>query len=387
MRRIGVIIAAIALVGAAVFFLTKPPPAPATAGTDYTNPSNWVCRPGRADSCAIALEATAVAADGTLTRQPAPQPSDPPIDCFYVYPTVSRDPSPNANLALTEEIAEVARDQFARFGTVCRPFAPLYRQTTLKALRASALGFGNTGDREMAYEDVQDAWRTYLAHDNHGRGFVLIGHSQGSRLLKKLVQQEIEGKPVQARMVSLMLLGNEVMVWAGQDLGGDFQSVPLCHRPDQTGCVVAYSSYRASAPPPPDSRYGRDPGRGFAVACTNPAALGGGKAVLDAYFPTQFGRHAIAWTSPPAPISTRFVTLPGLISGECVHDTHGTYLSISFNGKPGDHRRNDISGDVVVMGHVLPQWGLHIVDVNLTQGNLIALIASQSRAFAAQKPQ
>ncbi len=84
-------------------------------------------------------------------------------------------------------------------------------------------------------------------------------------------------------------------------------------------------------------------------------------------------------------ITTPFVTLPGLISGTCVHDGNGTYLAISFNGHPGDRRRGDIKGDVVVFGHVLPQWGLHVVDVNLVQGDLVRLVALQARAYAGRK--
>jgi hypothetical protein len=279
----------------------------------------------------------------------------------------------------------VARNQFARFRSVCRTYAPLYRQTTLAALRASAMGYGSGGDAELAYADVRDAWRFYLAHDNHGRGVVLFGHSQGSRRLKRLIQEEIEGKPAEALLVSALLTGHEVVVPEGRDTGGDFSHIPLCRAPAQTGCVVAYSSFRASAPPPPDSRYGHDPGHGMQVACTNPAALGGGAAVLNGYFPARFGGAPSDWADPPVDITTPFVTLPGLISGTCVHDGNGTYLAISFNGHPGDRRRGDIKGDVVVFGHVLPQWGLHVVDVNLVQGDLVRLVALQARAYAGRK--
>lgn len=31
---------------------------------------------------------------------------------------------------------------------------------------------------ELAYDDVLAAWRTYLANDNHGRGFVLWGRAK-----------------------------------------------------------------------------------------------------------------------------------------------------------------------------------------------------------------
>ena len=50
--------------------------------------------------------------------------------------------------------------------------------------------------RALAYDDVRDAWNEYLAHDNHGRGVVLIGHSQGTRVLIQLVKEEIDGKPI-----------------------------------------------------------------------------------------------------------------------------------------------------------------------------------------------
>ena len=45
--------------------------------------------------------------------------------------------------------------------------------------------------------DVEAAWDDYLARDNKGRGVVLIGHSQGSGILKQLIAREIEGQPAQ----------------------------------------------------------------------------------------------------------------------------------------------------------------------------------------------
>jgi len=107
---------------------SNPPEAPA----DYGDAGNWVCRPGRADDCAADLGGTAIAADGATSVVPALPAGDPKIDCFYVYPTVSRARTENAPLALSDEVAEVARVQFARFRGVCRTYAPIYRQTTLQ---------------------------------------------------------------------------------------------------------------------------------------------------------------------------------------------------------------------------------------------------------------
>ena len=61
----------------------------APAATDYANPDVWLCRPGRQDACSASQDATIVAVDGTLTREAFHPAKNPPIDCFYVYPTVS----------------------------------------------------------------------------------------------------------------------------------------------------------------------------------------------------------------------------------------------------------------------------------------------------------
>ena len=63
----------------------------------------------------------------------------------------------------------------------------------------------------LAYGDVLAAWRDYLAHYNHGRGVVLIGHSQGAYVLKHLVTTVIDRSAAQRRLlVSAILLGGQV---------------------------------------------------------------------------------------------------------------------------------------------------------------------------------
>ena len=57
----------------------------------YSDDASWLCRPDTDDICDSGLDATVVAADGTTTVEPWTAADDPPIDCFYVYPTISRD--------------------------------------------------------------------------------------------------------------------------------------------------------------------------------------------------------------------------------------------------------------------------------------------------------
>lgn len=359
---------------------------------DYSQGQNWLCRPGRADACTQDLTTTVIAADGSRVRESFAAVDNPPIDCFYVYPTVSRDPGGNSDLSPGVDERFVVQAQFARIGAHCRTFAPMYRQVTLTALRARMSGSGGpVGDRATPYEDVLAAWRYYLEHDNHGRGVVLISHSQGSAVLEPLIKNEIDGKPVQARLVSAILLGANVVVPNGADVGGTFQHIPACRAARQTGCVISYVTFRDTAPPPAETVFGRamEPLSPVVVPnahalCTNPAALAGGAGNLRSYFPTDFGAWApgFVWASGE-PISTPFVSTPGLVSAECATSGPVTYLAVHVNAATGDARTRDIPGDVVVDGRLFPDWGLHRVDVAVALGDLVDIVGQQGAAFAA----
>lgn len=363
--------------------------APAPAKNDYGKSESWLCRPGRQDACAVDLTTTIVAANGKLTRETWAANPKAPIDCFYVYPTVSNDATPNSDMVAGPEELNVIRAQFARFGSQCRVYAPLYRQVTLTALRAFIAGKPMTADRALAYNDVLDAWNYYLEHDNHGRGVVLIGHSQGSMVLTQLIKNEIDGKPVHSRIISALLLGTSLPVPRGKDVGGAFQHVPLCHSATQIGCVITYASFRSNAPPPANSRFGRVTGENMVSGCTNPAALAGGSGELHAYLGARGSGVTSAemvqrsWVTPPQPIDTPFVSVPGLLTAECVSNEKGSYLAITLHGDASDPRTDDITGDVVVNGQVQADWGLHLIDVNLAIGNLVDIVGQQSKVYLA----
>jgi hypothetical protein len=214
-------------IGLAAFSVANADEMPAK--NDYSTASNWLCLPGHEDACSADEDATVVTADGTLKHEKFRAAENAPVDCFYVYPTVSRDPGVNSDmLPGTEEMAVIAQ-QFARFGSVCKTYAPLYRQFTITALIARMTGrpMATTGDPMLGYHDVVDAWNYYLANYNHGRGVVLIGHSQGSGVLNALIKNEIDGKPIQKQLVLAILGGTRLQVPVGKVVGGDFQHVAL----------------------------------------------------------------------------------------------------------------------------------------------------------------
>lgn len=369
------------------------PAAPAALPTrnDYADPKNWLCRPGGQDACAIDHTTTVITADGKLTRETWKADPNAPIDCFYVYPTVSTDPGQNSDMTADPAEQNVIRQQFARFASRCRPYAPLYRQVTLAGLRQSMAGGGRAVlDRGLGYDDVRDAWNHYLQNDNRGRGVVLIGHSQGSYVLTALLRDEIDGKPVQSRLVSAILMGATVPVAKGKDVGGAFKAVPLCRSASQTGCVITFASFRSTVPPPANTLFGKVTLDGMEAACTNPAALAGGSGELRAYLATEGrtitgGPRARQWITPEQTIDTPFVAMPGLLTAKCASNEHANYLEITVNGNPADPRTDDIPGDLGGAGGIAANWGLHLVDANLAMGNLIDIVGQQTKAYGAKR--
>ena len=375
------------------------PPAAAAAPTeapkpnDYSDPKTWLCRPGRTDdACAIYHTTTIVAADGKLSRETWKADPNAPVDCFYVYPTISTDPTPNSDMTADPAELNVIKQQFARLASKCKPYAPLYRQVTLAGLQRLLAGGGGGGalERGVQYDDVRDAWNAYLKNDNKGRGFVLVGHSQGSFILNRLIREEIDGKPIQSRMLSAILLGTVIAVPKGKDVGGSFQHVPLCRSGSQLGCVITFASYRSTIPPPGNTLFGRVPDANMAAACTNPAALAGGSGELHAYL-DKSGRTITStiapkpWVMPEQPIDTPWVSVPGLLTAKCTSNDNATgYLEVTVNGNPSDPRVDDIVGDIGRTGNVLANWGLHLIDVNLVMGNLVDIVGQETKAYLAK---
>jgi hypothetical protein len=370
--------------------------AAAPAKNDYAKPANWLCWTGKpGDACAIDLTTTVVQANGTETVEPFTANPKAPIDCFYVYPTVSNDPGVVSDMTPNAEELAVVKAQLARFGSKCRIFAPMYRQFTLTALRAGILGKPLPGSsdpamRTIGYNDVVDAWNYYLAHENNGRGVVLIGHSQGSGVLTNLIKNEIDGKPVQAKLVSAILMGTRLPLDKGKDTGL-FQHVPTCKSISQTGCVIAYASFRDTVPPPANSRFGKAPTDAQVAACTNPANLAGGPGQLHSYLtngPAISGQDApkTVWVKGKANPTTPFISTPGLLTAQCVQKNGFSYLEVHTNAVASDPRTDTIEGDVMLPGgQVSADWGLHLIDANLAMGNLVDVVGAETRAYLARK--
>jgi hypothetical protein len=352
-----------------------------TAAPDYSKSSNWLCIPGRTDVCTTPLPTTALNPNGYGSTGRSPVSFGADVDCFVIYPTVSRDSGMNSDLLPGdgEEKASVA-NQFARFAGSCRMFAPIYRQMTLAAVAAASAGADVKKPAMLAYADVRSAWKEYLTKHNKGRPYVLLGHSQGSLMLQQLLANEIEGKPEAKRMKLAIIPGFNLLVPQGKRVGGTLKSTPVCSSPGETGCVLTWVSFREKNVPPEGAIFGVANLPGMTVACTNPAQPGAkGWVALDSYWnarsrlPVPGG--PISWSTEGAPPS-QYLRTEGLVSARCVNDGPRGYLSIRTNADPNDKRTDRVGGEVGVMGMFIPGWGMHLADLNAPQGDLVRLVSA-----------
>jgi hypothetical protein len=338
----------------------------------------WLCRPGvKPDPCQVNQAATSVSSSGVSTAQPAPPTTSQAFDCFYVYGTVSGEKATNADLRVQKAETDVAVAQASRFSSVCRVWAPIYRQITVAGLKMLTTTYATAVS--TATTSILSAFDDYLAHDNHGRPIIFIGHSQGASMVIRILQQKVdEVAAVRRRMVSALVIGGNVTVPDGGTVGSTFHHLPTCTTPTSTGCVIAYSSF--SIPPPADSLFGI-PGQGVSllaglttttgvhVACVNPGLIGStGTVPITPYFPGA--------TPATAAAPAGWVTYPGLYTATCTSSGNATWLQIDTTRVAGDPRP-------VVQPTLGPTWGLHIDDVNLPLGNLVADVAGEEAAWTA----
>jgi len=86
----------------------------------------WLCRPGLAHNpCTSDETVTVVGPSGAAHVQRISAARSAPVDCFYVYPTVSVQQTTNANLEIDPQERAVAVAQASRFASVCTVYAPM----------------------------------------------------------------------------------------------------------------------------------------------------------------------------------------------------------------------------------------------------------------------
>jgi hypothetical protein len=286
---------------------------------DYADANAWAAWPGRPSG------ADAVPA-GTPTTQVAAE-----ADVFFVHPTTFLAPRVgNAAYDATgipklavDEI--VLRFQAGAFNGCCRIFVPRYRQASVAAF------FNHAPDSveaiDLAYSDVRRAFDYYLAHENHGRPFIIASHSQGSLHAMRLLQERIAGTPLQQRMVAAYVVGSSIPTEIERS------GLAVCASALQTNCLIDWATVSRRETHHParawiwlDGRY--QPAGERPLICVNPLNWERDGVAPPA---ANIGAlpHAAPLQSMPAPI-------PGLTGAACEAGLLGVALPLWERGRFSD---------------------------------------------------
>ncbi len=238
-------------------------PPPATT-PDYRLAANWAARPDLPGDAARWAPAGYAA---------APRPG---VALFYVLPTTAFDRN-RWNAAVDDAEVKKRSDMFLKgqasiFNGVAAIWAPRYRQATFGAFLTDKPDAQRA--LALAYGDVAAAFAVFVAGQPVTGPIILAGHSQGSVHLLRLLQAQIAGTPLAARIVAVYVPGWPISETADLPALG----LPACAAADQTGCIMAWQSFArpADAGVLRQALFDGSTGltgkarRGTAILCTNP---------------------------------------------------------------------------------------------------------------------
>ena len=341
----------------------------------YQDPAMWYSRPGIGVNDparwqpALAEASADEGGEETTTSRPVDPRSEalgvtgdvPAFAVFFIHPTSYRG-TDNWNAPIGDEEAEriariYIRGMASPFNAAEEIWAPRYRQATLGAFLTTE------PEAEMAldaaYADVLDAFRFFLDSVADDAPIVLVGHSQGSLHLMRLLREEVKDSDYASRVVASYAIGWPISV--EHDLPA--LGVPACATASQTGCILSWSSYAEPADPSAVMEsYSASTGfdgelRGESqILCTNP---------LTGTFGGIEDKDANLGTLVPEDDMSNGVLVPDAVPARCADNG---LLMI---------------GDPPEMGsYVLPGNNYHVYDIPLFWANTKADVARRVAAFA-----
>ncbi len=345
----------------------------------YADPTLWLSGPDAIDDFVLSvnLDTTIVYPDLSTDVIHPKRASNPDLDIFFIHPTVNFSTvAGNDDLSDLTNTKAFTAESAARFSTIGRVVAPLYRSATTGCF----LEGGQVLDDclEFAYQDVEDAFEYYLANQWGGQKLVIMGWSQGAIMTRMLVQRLL------AKNSLLMSRVAVVMPMSGDLELDSFSTIPECTSEDHTGCYIAYHAFLNGAGPQPGTVIG-DWADSHA-ACTDVVGAAAQSGVFTmSYFqvPTQPGLLPTdALTPIPITIDTPYMAFPEYYGGECVNNG-GRYLEVVQADPSNDQRWTpiDYSHPFVVPD---PPFGLglHIFDYSLGMGDLLYLVEKKADKLA-----
>lgn len=321
---------------------------PLPAGT-YANRTMWISRPdiGTTDPAQWAPEGVARQQGSAVV--------------FFIHPS-SYIARAYWNAPVDEPDSARRADNYVNamgsaFNGQAQVWAPRYRQAAFGAFLTDEPAAQQALD--VAYKDVLVAFDAFLAAAPKDAPIVLAGHSQGALHLMHLLKDRVAGTPLAARVAAAYPIGWPISMTHDLPMMG----LPSCIAPDQSGCIMTWSSYAEPADPTMVlEAYRAMPGfdgkkKGTeAVLCTNPLT---GRTGGEASATANLGTLKPSTNKPGGEIIAKS------IPARCDQAT-----GLLMLGDPPD------------MGpFVLPGNNYHVYDIPLFWMNLRADVARRAQAW------
>ncbi|NJK32399.1 MAG: DUF3089 domain-containing protein [Deltaproteobacteria bacterium] len=342
----------------------------------YSDPELWLSGPDALDDYVLSvnLDTTIVYPDLSTEVIHPKRPEAPDVDIFFIHPTVNLDLAPgNDDMADLTNTKLFVKETAARFSTIGRVVTPLYRSAT-----AGCFTPEHADTREqylaVAYQDIEDAFRYYLANHWNGRKLVIMGYSQGGALTRMLMQNFVAGHPeLMSRVVAVLPMSADVQA-------DSFDFIQPCEDPEETGCFITYSAYLEGQGPQAGTLFPE--WIGTKAACVNVAGAAGEPGIFTmSYFSLPEGPGLLpadALTDIPLAIETPFMAFPAFYAAGCVAEDF-VYLETAQVDDEDEQRWVPIDyTHPFVDAKAAFGMGLHAFDYSLAMGDLLELLADKA---------
>lgn len=211
---------------------------PKPTAPDYTQPQAWAAHPVHRPLQAWPSRV------GSLPPASAQDPNA--VHTFFIHPTTFRGLGVGWNARWDDsDIASTTdswplKHQASLFRSVGRIMAPRYRQAHLRTFFLR--GPDSMAALELAYSDIREAFIHFLQSIGTQAPFIVAGHSQGSHHGWRLLQEFVDGTPLQNRLVAAYLPGYPLPA-------GSFHQLPFADREAHVGAVHSWMTFAESFVP------------------------------------------------------------------------------------------------------------------------------------------
>lgn len=326
----------------------------------YQDPKMWLSRPGIGVDDPARWQPALLEND---VAKPDPVADSADFAVFFVHPTSYLNRS-SWNAPLDDEDSQNVARLYVRgmaspFNAASEIWAPKYRQATI----GSFLTTGEEADKAIgaAYADVKQAYEFFIATVDQETPIVLVGHSQGSLHLLRLLREEVSGSAAAPRVVAVYAVGWPISV--EHDLPA--LGFPACAAPNQSACIMSWSTFAEPADPSAvmetysnSTGFDGKPRGDSKILCTNP---------LTGTVNGQAGAERNLGTLIPEADYSTGELVPQSVAARC--DARGLLLI----------------GDPPEVGNaVLPGNNYHVYDIPLFWKNVQADVISRVEAWGKQ---